>query len=144
MGFSIFRFACAAVAAAIVVPCVAIGIQFSTISLSNGNGPGIMAALAAGVSALPLAMLAAPLNGIGACMLGAFSLGTERLLGRRSIFIWLFHGLAIGCLSLAAFNKYRSDDGMIVGGVMGSWLFGGLVMWSCLSARTAPDVPAAG
>ena len=137
---NILRFACAVGAAAIFVPCAGGAIQHSIISIGNGHGLNLLTAMATGVSMLPLALLAAPIYVVGATLLGAFSLGLESLIRRKSVLIWLLHGLAIGFINLIALHPYDRSD-LIVNGVVGSWLFGGLAMWSVLSARWTATEP---
>lgn len=93
-----------------------------------------LTATATGFIMLPLAILTAPINAVGALLLGAFSLGLECLIRRKSVLIWLLHGLAVGLINLIAFHPYNRND-LIVTGVIGSWLVGGVTMWSILSAR---------
>jgi hypothetical protein len=136
MMLSTVRFACATLLAAVVVPLIGAGIQINMISIRNGHGPSIAAFMMEAFSGFPLALLAAPLNAIGAAIVGAFSLGTERLLGRRCLFVWLVHGLAVGILSVLLFSPYNHSS-LIVCSALGSWLVGSLIMRWVLSAGPA-------
>jgi hypothetical protein len=129
---STIRFVCAALITALVVPLLVGGIQINIISMHNGHGPSIGAFMMEAFSDFPLALVAAPLNAIGATIMGAFSLGAERLIGRRSVLIWLVHGLAMGLLSLLLFSPHNHSS-LIVCSALGSWPLGSLLMRWVLS-----------
>lgn len=132
------RLVCAIIVATIAVPCVGAAIQISIISARNGHGFSLLTALVETAVMVPLALLAAPVNGIGAILLGVLSLTVERTIGRRSVLIWLIIGLAIGWLSLYFLQPYGRNT-LITIGVLGSWLVAGLMLWAFLSARWAID-----
>jgi hypothetical protein len=60
----------------------------------------------------------------------------ERLVGRRNIVIWLFHGTVVGCLSLWALHGFAPSS-LVTVGVIGSWLAAALVMSLVLPTEVA-------
>ena len=126
----IVRFFSAVFIAGVMIPIFGLMIAETLIGFSNGHWSAPLDALSSAAGMLPLALLSAPLFGLGAFFVAALSLGLERLLRRRSISAWLAHSAAIGLLQIVWVNPART---VTIVRIMGSWLLVSAAMWSVLS-----------
>jgi hypothetical protein len=139
---STVRFLIVILVAALSVPLIQDVLQSGVIGARNGHWFFWLAALAYAPRLLPLAFMTAPLYIPAALVVAAFSLGLEHLIGRRSLLIWVCHGLVMGGLLLWLFPYPK--PGLAVFGILGSWLFAGAAMWFALSrGRSSGSSPGA-
>lgn len=128
------RVAATVLASGLAVPVFSSALQFSAIGLSNGHWTAPLGALPHGLSMLPLAIIAAPVNVAGAALVAGFSLGLQALIGWRSLLIWIAHGAIVGVLELMWLFPY-SRPALVVLGVLGSWTLASAAMWFFLARR---------
>lgn len=127
--------------AALSIPILGGVLQESAIAFGNGHLFGWVTALLRSFDFLPLAMMAAPLYAIGAMIVAGLSLGLERLVRRRSVWIWAAHGGALGALQLLWLTRHFGPSSLIAFGTLGSWLIVATGMWLTLSRGQAFQGP---
>jgi apolipoprotein N-acyltransferase len=126
------RFLIVILVAALTVPLIEDVLQFGAIAARNGHWFAWLPAIAQSVRLLPLAFMTAPLYIPAVLLVAAFSLGLEHLIARRSLLIWVCHGLAMGGLFLLWLFPF-SRPGLVAFGSLGSWLLVSVAMWYTLS-----------
>lgn len=128
----ILRFLSTVLMAGLMIPILGQVLVETLIGLGNGQWLALLDALPSAAHVLPLALLSAPLFCIGAVCVATMSLGLERLLRRRTILVWLFHGTAISLLHtmwVASANLVTTLS------LVASWMLTSAGMWFVLSRR---------
>ena len=127
--------------AALAIPILGAVLQEGTTALRNGHVFGWVTVLLRSSDFLPLAVIAAPLHAIGAMIVASLSLGLERLVRRRLLWIWVAHGGAVGVLQLFWFTRHFGPSSLVTFGTLGSWLIVAVGMWLILSRGQAFQAP---
>ena len=127
--------------AALAIPIFCGALQESAVAFGNGHMLGWVTVLMRSSDFLPLAVIAAPLHAIGAMIVAGLSLGLERLVRRRLLWIWVAHGGAVGALQLFWFTRHFGASSLVTFGTLGSWLIVAVGMWLILSRGQAFQAP---